>query len=78
MQSTTQTFPPLAADHFSNHLHPRFPELLLPPSFLADDETVGGGPILPQPGFVTLEADPPNVILLPAVFVGESLALLIP
>ena len=63
---------------FFNHLHPRFALLLLPPSFLTDDETVGGGPILPQPGFVTLEAEPPNVILLPPVFTGESLALLIP
>jgi hypothetical protein len=36
--------------------------------------------MLPHPGFVTLEADPPNVILLPPTpldLTGESLALLI-
>jgi len=42
----------------------------------------GGGPILPHPGFVTLAAEPPNVILLappfpsPPLLTGESLALL--
>ena len=43
----------------------------------------GGGPILPHPGFETLAADPPNVILLPPfppdpLFTGESLALRTP
>jgi len=42
----------------------------------------GGGPILPHPGFVTLAAEPPNVILLvppiPTFFTGESLALRTP
>ena len=44
--------------------------------------TVGGGPILPHPGFVTLAAAPPSVIRLePApgpLLTGESLARLVP
>src|ERR1700737_2767019 len=54
-------------------------EAVVPPGLTAD---AGGGPILPHPGFITLAAAPPNVILLDPpmdVFLtGESLALLAP
>ena len=72
------------------HLHPLLPILplllfIVPISAVFTAVTAaatGGGPILPHPGFVTLEADPPNVILLappfpsPPLLTGESLALL--
>jgi hypothetical protein len=72
--------------YLARHLQPFLP--ILPLLFITAVSTCGfaaavggGGPILPHPGFVTLAADPPNVILrapfpVPPLFTGESLALL--